>query len=78
MGEDRKNLITVAGTQFFQLLKFERKKGQQGHYLTWNMGAGLFPKPAFVYSLYARGTPALGKAQERSFPMKRRKISSWI
>ena len=46
MGEDRKNLIIVAGTQFFQLL--ERKKRQQGQYLTWNMGAGPALDTAFI------------------------------
>jgi len=48
MGEDRKNLIIVAGTQFFQLLERKKKKGQQGHYVTWNMGAG----PALIQLVY--------------------------
>ena len=72
MGEDRKNLIIVAGTQFLQLL--ERKKKTAGAVSDLEHGS----RACFGYSFYTRGPPALGKAQERSFPMKRRKISSWI
>ena len=47
------------------------------HYLTWNLEAGLFPILGLSMSCMLKGPQLWGKAQERSFPMKRRKISFW-